>query len=877
MSPDAAALGAAQTELARRHQRHAAALENAGEDCRLLDGTRIEVFANLGAVGEAERAVANGAEGCGLLRTEFLFLERDTAPDEDEQAAQYQAIADGLGGRPLIVRTLDAGGDKPMPYLPIPHEENPALGLRGVRVGLWRPQMLMTQLRAILRVAPAGQCKIMVPMVASPDELAAVRRMLEEARRDMGVATPVQLGVMIETPAAAVTADLIAEQADFLSIGTNDLTQYVLARDRGNPAVAADIDGLHPAVLRLIRQTCEAGQAKGRWVGVCGGLAGDMAAAPILVGLGVTELSAAPAVLPDLKALLRGLTMDVCRDLATRALACASVDEVRALADDSEGEPTDEGPARTPAASGPRPDAAHRGAARRRPAAQAGPAGPAGHRLHVCGGDAVFSNLGLLFAIGVAVGFARDGNGAAGLAGVVCFLIATEGAKALLVVPPEVVAGLPETAVALAEAAWRDGALARLSVPIGIISGLIAGDFYNRFSTLKLPEYLAFFAGRRFVPIVSGVAGLALAAIIGFGFSGISGAMDGFSRAIVGSGEVGLFLYGVLNRLLIVTGLHHILNNIAWFVIGDYQASPATCAGSSPETRGGRVHVRLLPGDDVRPACRVPGHVSRRETGAEKGRGRHAHVAGPDGVPDRGDRAHRVHFHVPGPGAVRRAHGADRRGHGDHEPAGREAGLRLFGGAVRLCAELQPVHAAADADPGGAGLFRALLRPVPAGDPLDGPEDAGARGRTDGGVRRRADHHVRRTRRGLSGGAGRGGQCGERGRLHHRLRLILNDQSAVDEAGLKALGARGLVRPSDRALQVVLGPIADQVADEIRAALTAAPVAGAGNADDWLAALGGRSNVLSVERRDGRVLLRLKAVSGLDVAALKALGARGWR
>lgn len=334
VSPDAAALEAAQTDLARRHQRHAAALENAGEDCRLADGTRIEVFANLGAVGEAERAVADGAEGCGLLRTEFLFLDRETAPDEDEQAAQYQAVADGLGGRPLIVRTLDAGGDKPMPYLPIPREENPALGLRGVRVGLWRPQMLMTQLRAILRVTPVGQCKIMVPMVASPDELAAVRRMLEEARRDMGVETPVPLGVMIETPAAAVTADLIAEQADFLSIGTNDLTQYVLARDRGNPAVAADIDGLHPAVLRLIRQTCEAGRAKGRWVGVCGGLAGDMAAAPILVGLGVTELSAAPAVLPDLKALLRGLTLETCRDLAARALACSSVDEVRALADD---------------------------------------------------------------------------------------------------------------------------------------------------------------------------------------------------------------------------------------------------------------------------------------------------------------------------------------------------------------------------------------------------------------------------------------------------------------------------------------------------------------------------------------------------------------
>src|SRR5690606_4888499 len=189
-------------------------------------------------------------------------------------------------------------------------------------------------LRAILKVRPAGQCRIMVPMVSSLDELAAVRRMLDEARRELKVEAPVQLGVMIETPAAAVTADLIADEADFLSIGTNDLTQYVLARDRGNPAVAADIDGLHPAVLRLIRQTCEAGAAKGRWVGVCGGLAGDLAAAPILVGLGVTELSAAPAVLPDLKALLRGLTLAICRDLAARALACSSVDEVRALADD---------------------------------------------------------------------------------------------------------------------------------------------------------------------------------------------------------------------------------------------------------------------------------------------------------------------------------------------------------------------------------------------------------------------------------------------------------------------------------------------------------------------------------------------------------------
>ena len=334
VSPDAAALEAAQMDLAARHQRRLAALAGAGEDCRLADGARIEVFANLGAADEARDAVANGAEGCGLLRTEFLFLDRQTAPDEDEQAARYQAVADGLEGRPLIVRTLDAGGDKPMPYLAIPAEENPALGLRGVRVGLWRPHVLKTQLRAILRVQPSGQCRIMVPMVSSPDELAAVRRMLEEAVRELKIDAPVQLGVMIETPAAAVTADLIARDADFFSIGTNDLTQYVLARDRGNPAVAADLDGLHPAVLRLIKTTCEAGAANGRWTGVCGGLAGDMAAAPILVGLGVTELSAAPAILPELKALLRGLTMDSCRDLAARALALTSVHEVRALADD---------------------------------------------------------------------------------------------------------------------------------------------------------------------------------------------------------------------------------------------------------------------------------------------------------------------------------------------------------------------------------------------------------------------------------------------------------------------------------------------------------------------------------------------------------------
>ncbi len=331
VAPDAPALEAAQTQLARRQAAKAAARAAAHQPAVTKDGTRIEVFANTGSVKDALAAIENGAEGSGLLRTEFLFLDRQTPPDEDEQARQHQAIADALQGKPLIVRTLDVGGDKAAPYLPIPAEENPALGLRGVRVSLWRPHLLKTQLRAILRVNPLGQCKIMLPMVASLDELRAVRAVLEEAKRELGVTDHVELGVMIETPAAAMTADLIAAEADFLSVGTNDLTQYVLAMDRGNPELAARIDALHPAVLRMISQTCQGAKAHGRWVGVCGGLASDLAATPILLGLGVTELSATAAIVPEVKARVRALDLAACQDLARQALAQTSPEAVRAL------------------------------------------------------------------------------------------------------------------------------------------------------------------------------------------------------------------------------------------------------------------------------------------------------------------------------------------------------------------------------------------------------------------------------------------------------------------------------------------------------------------------------------------------------------------
>lgn len=332
LDPPQDRVAATEARIAATAARRAEALARGHAPCHTQDGQRIEVFANLGSVADATLAMANGAEGSGLLRTEFLFLERETAPDMAEQTADYQAIADTLAGRPLIIRLLDIGGDKPAPYLPIPAEENPALGLRGIRVGLARPEILEDQLRAILSVRPIEQCKIMVPMIASLDELRQVRAVLDRLCAELGRTDRVPLGVMVETPAAAITADLLAREADFLSIGTNDLTQYALAMDRGNASVASALDGLHPAVLRLIGETCRGGQAHGRWTGVCGGLASDPLAVPILIGLGVTELSAAPAVVPDIKALVAGLTLPAARAHAQAALACSSAADVRRLA-----------------------------------------------------------------------------------------------------------------------------------------------------------------------------------------------------------------------------------------------------------------------------------------------------------------------------------------------------------------------------------------------------------------------------------------------------------------------------------------------------------------------------------------------------------------
>ena len=331
LEADEAKRGALRRVIEERRETQESAKARAGELCLTADGTRIEVFANLGAgAAEAARAVALGAEGCGLLRTEFLFQDRATPPSEDEQAEAYQAIAAALARRPFIIRTFDIGGDKPVPYLSLPDEENPALGLRGVRTGLWRPDLLRDQLAAILRVAPAGQCRIMLPMITGLAELDAVRAMLAGIAAERGLDPNIALGVMVETPASAVTTDRLARAADFFSVGTNDLTQYVLAMDRGNAQLASRIDALHPAVLRLIAQAVRG--AGDKQVGVCGGLAADRLAAPLLVGLGVTELSVPAASIPMLKQTLRRLRIDGCRALAEKALAQDSAEAVRVLA-----------------------------------------------------------------------------------------------------------------------------------------------------------------------------------------------------------------------------------------------------------------------------------------------------------------------------------------------------------------------------------------------------------------------------------------------------------------------------------------------------------------------------------------------------------------
>jgi N-acetylglucosamine PTS system EIICBA or EIICB component len=508
-------------------------------------------------------------------------------------------------------------------------------------------------------------------------------------------------------------------------------------------------------------------------------------------------------------------------------------------------------------------------------------------------GAAIFANLGLLFAIGVAVGFARDGNGAAGLAGVVCFLVATKGAEALITAPPDAVAGFTGKARDLATAAFKDGTVNKLGVPLGILSGLIGGAFYNRFGAIKLPEYLAFFGGRRFVPIVSGLAGLGLAMVFGWGWSSISRGVDALSHAIVAAGPLGLFVYGVLNRILIVTGLHHILNNVAWFIIGDFHGATGDLnrffAGdpSAGAFMSGFFPVMMF---GLPAACLAMYRTALPERRKAVGGMllSLALTAMLTGVTEPiefsfmflAPALFALHAVMTGAAMVLMDLLGVKLGFGFS--AGLFDYLLNFNKATRPLL-LIPVGLAYAAL--YYGVFRFFIlrfnlqtpgreaEPTPAA-PAAASASAGGRAR------------------GFIDALGGAGNLVSVDACTTRLRLVVADQGAVAESALKALGARGLIRPSARDLQVVIGPTADTLAREMREVLASgpaptavvpvvAPAAAQPSAADkdraaaLLAAVGGAANVIDACSACSRISLKVADDGRVDEAALTALARRG--
>lgn len=496
-------------------------------------------------------------------------------------------------------------------------------------------------------------------------------------------------------------------------------------------------------------------------------------------------------------------------------------------------------------------------------------------------GAAIFENLGILFAIGVAVGFARDGNGAAALAGVVCYLVTTTGAQTFLTAPLDVGAGLPEAAAALAAKNWALTQIDKLEVPIGILSGLIGGNFYNRFATIALPEYLAFFGGRRFVPIASGVAGLLLAAVLGYGYAHISGAIDAASRTVVESGGAGLFVYGVLNRLLIVTGLHHIINNAAWFVVGDFQGATGDLrrffAGdpNAGAFMSGFFPVMMF---GLPAACLAMYHEARPERRKAVGGMLFslAFTSFLTGVTEPieftfmfvAPLLYAIHALLTGV-AMALMNALDVK-------LGFGFSAGLFDYVLNFSLATRPWMLL----PVGAvyavlyyGLFRFFIRRF----------DLATPGREKGVVAETSTASAGGAR-GEAFVAALGGAANliSVDACTTRLRLIVADQQAIDDTALSSLGARGIIRPSEKAAQVVLGPIADLVAEEIRGALawSGAAVAAthrpviAGSTDasglpaEVVGALGGDANLRTVHALHGRFRIELADPARVDEGAL---------
>ncbi|WP_088240412.1 phosphoenolpyruvate--protein phosphotransferase [Calothrix rhizosoleniae] len=336
VEPDEETINCLQNRQKNQQLAQQQALTIAHQPATTIDGTRISVFANIVSINDVQSALDFGAEGVGLFRTEFLYMDRTTPPSETEQLAVYQAIAQTLGNRPLIIRTLDVGGDKPLPYVDLPPETNPFLGMRGIRFCLQHLQIWKTQLKAIFRASAGQQIKVMFPMIATMAEIQAAKAILAEVQAELYQAhipfdTGMEVGIMVEVPSATAIADKLATEVDFFSIGTNDLSQYVMASDRTNPLVANLADPFHPSVLRTIQQTIQAAHQAGIWVGLCGELASEPLAAPILLGLGVDEVSLNAPGIPRLKQAIAQLALPQTQAIAQAALQADSAVEVREL------------------------------------------------------------------------------------------------------------------------------------------------------------------------------------------------------------------------------------------------------------------------------------------------------------------------------------------------------------------------------------------------------------------------------------------------------------------------------------------------------------------------------------------------------------------
>lgn len=501
-------------------------------------------------------------------------------------------------------------------------------------------------------------------------------------------------------------------------------------------------------------------------------------------------------------------------------------------------------------------------------------------------GQAVFANLGLLFAIGVAVGLARDNNGAAGLAGAVCFVIALEGAKALVSAPPETGDGLSTAGAALAVAAFKDQALTRLGVPIGIVSGLLAGAAYNRFGELKLPEYLAFFGGRRFVPIVSGFAGLLLAGVVGLSWSALDAGIEGLSRGVVGSGEFGLFAFGVLNRVLIVTGLHHILNNIAWFIVGEHAGATGDLnrffAGdpTAGAFMAGFFPVMMF---GLPAACLAMYHTARPERRKAVGGMLFslALMSFLTGVTEPIEFTfmflapvlYAVHACMTGLAMVIMSLLEVRLGFSFS--AGLFDYVINFGRSQRPWL-LLPVGAAYFALYYGVFRFFIVRFDLKTPGRELGVEAARPAETQSATPARPAGAALPDRSGGFVAALGGATNLQEVGACTTRLRLVLRDRTLVDAERLKQLGAHGLVWPSPLSLQVVLGPRAEAVAEDIRRTLAEgdASAAAVGPADPMIAALGGIENVRAASVVSGRLLLTVHDASRVRDADLVGAGAR---